>query len=54
MLNLLKSILTTTADDLPARNRNEPVPALPSRGRKGAVDWAIASGDKSYAHESNF
>jgi len=48
MLNLLKSLLTTAADAAET--------ALPSRDRKGAVpdDWAIASGDKSYAHESNF
>jgi sigma-B regulation protein RsbU (phosphoserine phosphatase) len=51
MLNLLKSILTNIADELPTRD-----PALPSRDRKGTVpvDWAIASGDKSDAHESNF
>jgi hypothetical protein len=56
MLNLLKSILTNADDDFPTADRNEPAPALPSRDREEAVpvDWAIASGDKSHAYESNF
>jgi sigma-B regulation protein RsbU (phosphoserine phosphatase) len=47
MLNLLKSILTNTAD--------EPKTPFPSRDRKGAVprEWAIA-GNNSHAVESHF
>jgi phosphoserine phosphatase RsbU/P len=48
MLNLLKSILTNKHDDTETRS--------PSRDRKSAVpvEWAIASGDKPHACESNF